>query len=143
MPLPAPVAKMLVETIQKNVGPISKKAAQTLIQIVIEYAPKAQAQAAIMRAVARILPWAVGIMSSAFAFVLIKTGLKENIRLGIETAKGRLALEGNTSQKRKRSKNTKVNSRPQKNDIKPTKKLLTKPRKRATTVKALPKKTKK
>ncbi len=94
MAIPAPVVALLTDTIRKNVGPVSKTAAETLTKIVIEYSPRARAQAEIMRAVAKAAPWAIGIVSAAFAFVLAKVGLSESIRLAIQTEKAAVAIEG-------------------------------------------------
>lgn len=104
MAIPAPIVALLTDTIRKNVGPVSKTAAETLTKIIIEYSPRARAQADIMRAVAKTAPWAIGIISTAFAFVLARIGLSESIRMAVQTEKIAVAIEGHQGKKPKAAK---------------------------------------
>lgn len=111
MAIPAPVVALLTDTIRKNVGPVSKTAAETLTRIIIEYSPRSRAQAEIMRAVAKVAPWAIGVVSAAFALVLAKIGFSESIRLAVQTEKAALAIEGHTKSSQKIVKRRKASRR--------------------------------
>ena len=94
MALSPQVISLLGTTIKKNLGPFSDTAAKGLVQIIVEYGPRARGQAEILRAVAKSAPWAIGIVSSAFAFVIAKIGLSENIQIVVDKSNRRLGIQG-------------------------------------------------
>ena len=97
MALPPQVIALIATTIKNNLKPFSETATKSLVQIIIEYGPRARGQAELLRAVAKSAPWAIGIVSSAFAFVVAKIGLSENIQLVVDKGNQRLGLQGSSA----------------------------------------------
>lgn len=106
MALPPAVIKTFTGVISTNLGKISEPLAKTVIAIAVEYGPRAQAEAQIKRAVAKVAPYAVAVVSSALAFAIAAVGMKTHIRGGVRLGSFELVLEGAgaSSSKRKRSR---------------------------------------
>lgn len=101
MPLSPIVINTILPIISQTLGKISEPASKMVIAIIVEHGPKAKAQAKILEAVAKVAPWAVGIVSSSIALAIASVGLRKEVRVSLVAGQFGIQLEGTSRKKRK------------------------------------------